>query len=61
MLKWGEPRLVLDRHAPGTQTSKVFRSAEFCSAETALQEQRGESPLGAQASGPCSIRLGGEV
>ena len=36
-------------------------SAEFCSAETALQEQRGESPLGAQASGPCSIRLGGEV
>ena len=40
---------------------KVFRSAEFCFAETALQEQRGESPLGAQASGPCSIRLGGEV
>jgi hypothetical protein len=30
----------------------VFGSAEFCSAETALQEQRGESPLGAQASGP---------
>jgi len=52
---------MLGRDAPGTQTSKVFRSAEFCSVETALQEQRGESPLGAQASGPCSIRLGGEV
>jgi hypothetical protein len=33
----------------------VFRSTEFCSAETALQEQRGESPLGAQARVPFAL------
>ena len=34
----------------GTQTSKYVRQAEFYSADTWLNEQRGESPLGAQAT-----------
>ena len=40
---------------------KSVRPAEFYFAETALQEQRGESPLGAEATGRCSLRLLGEV
>ncbi len=41
---------------------KSVRPAEFYSAETALQEQRGEeSPLGAEATGRCSLQLLGEV
>src|SRR5437762_12602034 len=42
----------------GTQTSKSVRPAEFYSADTWLNEQRGESLLGAQATGPCSVRSG---
>src|SRR5207245_6295333 len=39
------------RAIEGTQTSKSVRPAEFYSADTWLNEQRGESPLGAQATG----------
>src|SRR6266566_7926470 len=37
------------RAIEGTQTYKSVRSAEFYSADTWLNEQRGESPLGPQA------------
>src|SRR6266699_1549770 len=40
------------RGIEGTQTSKSVRPAEFYSAETWLNEQRGESSLGAQAHVP---------
>src|SRR5438477_12230139 len=46
------------RAIEGTQTSKSVRPAEFYSADTWLNEQRGESPLGAQATGPCSVGSG---
>src|SRR5438067_3299297 len=46
------------RAIEGTQTSKSVRPAEFYSADTWLNEQRGESPQGAQATGPCSVRSG---
>jgi hypothetical protein len=38
------------------QTSKSVRPAEFYSAAMQPEEQRGESPLGAQATGLCSAR-----
>jgi hypothetical protein len=38
------------------QTSKSVRLAEFYSAAMQPEEQRGESPLGAQATGLCSAR-----
>jgi len=46
------------RAIEGTQTSKSVRPAEFYSADTWLNEQGGESPLGAQATGPCSVGSG---
>src|SRR5438045_5918177 len=46
------------RAIEGTQTSKSVRPAEFYSADTWLNEQRGECPQGAQATGPCSVRSG---
>ena len=46
------------RAIEGTQTSKSVRPVEFYSADTWLNEQGGESPLGAQATGPCSVGSG---
>jgi len=48
----GVVRHYFRRNGKRTPLRGPFGSAEFCSAETALQEQRGESPLGAPASGP---------
>ena len=48
---------MLQEHRP----RKSVRPAEFDFAETALQEQRGEAPLGVEAPGRCSLHLLGEV
>src|SRR5437763_16661660 len=49
---------TISLRAEGTQTSKSVRPAEFYSADTWLNQRRGESPLGAQAPGPYSLRSG---